>query len=140
MQDELAIQQVINSYSEGGSRGDWDQVASTFTPDGIWEVLVFSVKFEGRDAIRDAQASFAAPMDYLVQANSPGVITVNGDSATARSVVREHGKFAGKDEALEVLGHYDDKLIRTAEGWKFSHRIFELQGMHRIPLLPAEQK
>lgn len=137
MSDQVAIQQILNTYTEAASRGDFDTVVSTFTADGIWEILTFGAKFQGPQAIKEAQMGFAAPMDYLVQINAPGVITVDGDSATARSAIREGGKFKDKDEALEVLGHYADTLVRTADGWKFAHRVFELQGMHRFPLLPA---
>jgi ketosteroid isomerase-like protein len=137
MNDEYAIQQTINRYSVGASRGDWDQVVATFTPDGVWEVPVHSVKFEGREAIRGGLKHFAGPMDYIVQSNSPGVIEVRGDTATADSVIRECGKFTGQDAALEILGHYRDTLVRTAEGWRFTKRVFELQGMHTFPLAPA---
>jgi hypothetical protein len=62
---------------------------------------------------------------------------VEGDTATARSVIRECGKFSGRDEALEVLGLYADVLVRTADGWKFAERVFEIRGMHSFPLSPA---
>ena len=139
MSDIVAIQQLLNTYTEAASRGDFDTVVSTFTDDGIWEIAAFQAKFQGREAVKEAQMSFATPMDYLVQINAPGVIVVDGDTATARSAIREGGKFKDKDESLEVLGHYADKIVRTADGWKFAHRLFELQGMHRFPLLPAQQ-
>ncbi len=139
MNDLNAIQQTLNRYTEAGARGDFATVVSTFTEDGIWEILAFGAKFQGREAIEAAQRSFSDPMDYIVQINAPGVITITGDTATARSAIREGGKFKGKDEALEVLGHYADKLVKTKDGWLFAHRVFELQGMHRFPLLPADQ-
>jgi ketosteroid isomerase-like protein len=138
MSDIEAIQQLLNTYTEAASRGDFDTVISTFTEDGIWEILAFNARFEGAANVKAAQMGFAEPMDYLVQINAPGVIKVDGDTATARSAIREGGKFRGKDESLEVLGHYADKIVRTQDGWKFAHRVFELQGMHRFPLLPAE--
>jgi hypothetical protein len=61
---------------------------------------------------------------------------IKGDTATARSVIRECGKYAGRNEGLEVLGFYADKLLRTPDGWKFIHRVFELRGMHNFPLSP----
>jgi hypothetical protein len=82
---------------------------------------------------------FAGPMDYIVQLNAPALIKLDGNSATARSVIRECGKYAGRDVALEVLGFYADRLVRSPETWKFAHRIFELRGMHTFPLLPAAQ-
>jgi hypothetical protein len=75
-------------------------------------------------------------MDFIVQLNNPALIEIKGDTATARSVIRECGKYAGRNEALEVLGFYADKLLRTSDGWKFTHRVFELRGMHNFPLSP----
>ena len=57
---------------------------------------------------------------------------------SARSVVRESGKFAGRDEGIEAFGLYVDRLVRTAEGWRFAQRRFELKWLHRVPILPVE--
>lgn len=69
--------------------------------------------------------------------NSKALIKIDGDKATVRSVIRECGKFSGRNEGLEVLGLYADDLVRTANGWKFRRRCFELRGMHSFPLSPA---
>jgi ketosteroid isomerase-like protein len=135
--ERTAIQQTINRYSVGASGGDWDRVLSTYVPDGVWEIPHFAAKFAGHDAIRDALRHFTEPMEYIVQINAPALIDVHEDTATARSVIRECGKFTGQNEALEVLGFYADTLLRTPEGWKFTRRVFEVRGMHRFPLTPA---
>ena len=136
MSEEFSIQQTISRYSEGASRADWDQVLSTYLPEGVWEIASFGAKFQGHKAIQDALRQFSDPMDYIVQINGPALIQIDGDAATARSVIRHSGKYAGRKEGLEVLGFYADKLLRAADGWKFSHRIFELRGMHTFPLSP----
>ena len=64
--------------------------------------------------------TFLEPYTYFVQINAPAVINVDGDRANARSVIRECAKLKDKDEANEVLGFYNDELVRTPEGWKFS--------------------
>jgi ketosteroid isomerase-like protein len=136
MSDEFSIQQTINRYAEGASRADWAQVMSTFAPQGIWEIASLGAKFEGHKAIEEGLRQFSGPMDYILQINGPALIQVNGDTAAARSIIRECGKYAGRNEGLEVLGFYADKLVRTADGWKFAHRIFEVRGMHNFPLSP----
>lgn len=135
MTDLEAIQQVLNRYSDGCSRRDWDQVADTFMPDGIWEVPALGTFHQGWAAMHPAMAGFVAQMDYFVQLNAPAVIEVSGDSATARTTIRECGKFTGRDEALEVMGFYSDELVRTPHGWKFALRTFRGVGVHRFPLL-----
>jgi ketosteroid isomerase-like protein len=137
MSDIEAIQQLLNRYSEGASRRDWPQVMATFTEDGVWSVPVQGVELTGHAAIQPAMEGFVAQMDYFVQMNSAAVIEVAGNRATSRCVIRECGKFFGRDEALEVLGEYVDELTRTAEGWKFARRSFHSFGLQRFPLLPG---
>jgi ketosteroid isomerase-like protein len=137
MFDGLSIQQTLNRWSEGASRSDWDQVAATLMPDAVWEAPAVGMKCEGVAAVLTNLQAVVAPMSYSVQVNAPGVITVHGDRAVARSVIRESGKYADRDEALEILGFYCDALVRTAEGWKFSHRSFEVVAMRNFALLPS---
>lgn len=137
MHDEIAIQRTLNLYSEGCSKRDWEQVLGTFLSDGVWEVPQLGQRHEGHAAIRPAMAGFPEMFDYFVQINSPATIDVAGDRATARSMVRECGRFSGRHEALEVMGYYADELVRTAEGWKFARRTFSGAGMHRFALIPG---
>jgi ketosteroid isomerase-like protein len=135
MHDEIAIQQLLNRYSDGCSRHDWDQVEATFTPDGIWEVPAQGMLLQGWAAIQPAMSGFVAMFDFFVQINSSAIISVSGDTATVRSTIYETGKFAGRDEALSNLGYYHDELVRSAEGWKFLRRTNRGAGMYRFPLL-----
>jgi ketosteroid isomerase-like protein len=134
MHDEIAIQQTLNRYSEGASRGDWQQVMSTFTPDGIWEIPAMKARYQDHAVIQQVMSAFVGQMAYFVQINSPAIITVQGDQATARSIIRECGKFSDRDEALEVFGRYEDELVRTAQGWQFSRRVFHPLGRHMFAL------
>lgn len=139
MIDEIAIQQLINKYTEGASRADYEQVASVYAPDGVWHLPAFQMSFEGREAIKKGMADFLVAMDYLIQINAPAWIEVTGDTATARSTIREGAKFKGKDEAVEVLGFYNDELIRTPEGWLFKSRSFNMIAMNSTPLVLQPQ-
>ncbi len=134
MSDIVAIQQLLNAYTEAASRGDWTTVASCFTEDAIWETP--AGKIPGRAAAIAKMQELVGGFDYIVQMNAPGVITVTGDTATARSVIRECGKIKGQDMAMEFLAHYNDKIVRTADGWKFAHRVFVSQGMHSFAISP----
>lgn len=135
--DLIAIQQVINRCSEAASRADWATAGTTFADDGVWDTPVGCYK--GRDAALHGMSSTAALFDYIVQVNAPAVIHVDGDTATARSMIKESGKYKGKDEILEVLGLFADTLVRTADGWKFKYRLFKLLGMHSTPMLAADR-
>ena len=137
MRDEFEVQQLISRYHEAGNIRDWDAVVATFTPDALWDFPRSGRRFEGQAAIREALIAFTAPLEYVAQVNAPAVIAVSGDEATARSSIRESAKFAGRDEGLEAFGIYDDRLVRTAQGWRFTRRTFELGWLHRVPILTA---
>jgi hypothetical protein len=129
MDDRIAIQQLLNRYSVGSSRRNFDDVVSTYEPEGVWEIASWGQSFEGHAAIREGLFSLTAPTEYVVQQNSPAVITVDGDAASATSVICENGKQANNDGAFQALGYYVDELVRTAEGWRFKRRRFELVSM-----------
>jgi ketosteroid isomerase-like protein len=138
MRDEDGIQRTISQYSLSASRGDWERTVECYVDDGVWEIPHLGMRFEGRAAIREALAGFFGVMDYVVQMHAPAVIDIEGDRATARSLIRECGKSRGLDEAFEFFGTYVDSLVRTGEGWKFARRLFEGQGTHYFPLTRGE--
>lgn len=137
MTDEFAIQQILNIYSVNASLNKHEEMAATFAPDGIWEVPGIGLRCEGREAILQAAQGVTGAVDYLVQLNSPAIVEVDGDTATAQSVIRECGQYAGRQTALEVLGLYTDRLVRLPEGWRFAHRLFTVRGMHDFAITPA---
>ncbi|MFM6931291.1 MAG: nuclear transport factor 2 family protein, partial [Novosphingobium sp.] len=92
MSDIEAIQQLMNRYSDAATRRDWVQMAAVFTADGEWLVPEQGMAFCGPDAIVPPMAALLEGFDYFVQMNSAAVIEVDGDRATARSIVRESGK------------------------------------------------
>ncbi|MBW8754456.1 MAG: nuclear transport factor 2 family protein [Sphingomonadales bacterium] len=145
-EDHYAIQRTINLYAQRTGRGDWDPVLALFTRDGAWAVPHLGVRFTGHDELRAGLGAMSHGMDYVLQHNAPAVIEVDGDSATARSNIREAGKFAGRDEGFEFFGIYADRLVRSGAGsgdgtggvtWKFAERVFEHIGTHYFPLSPA---
>lgn len=132
MSDRDDIQDVITLYSIGCSKRDWGMVTGLFTEDGEWCAAGATLK--GRAALGAAMSGFLVKMAYFVQMNSPAVIRVDGDTATAESTIREMGKFIDRDEAFECLGWYADELVRTSEGWKFARKTFTTAGTHLVTL------
>jgi len=79
-----------------------------------------------------------AALDLLVQMNAPAVVILDGDKATARSYIRETGRPKGTtNEWVEIVGYYDDRLIRTPQGWRFAHRTFTTVASYRTTTKPA---
>ena len=132
MLDKVDIQETISRYHEGASTFDWDQIISTFLPDAVWEVPSLDVRAEGHAGIRETMSSLVATIDHLVQINAPAIIDVDGDRATARSLVRECATFRDGGPYLDVVGQFVDELARTAEGWRFARRTFTVFGTHVV--------
>jgi len=136
MSDEIAIQQTLNTYSYNATTGNLEAMVATFAPDGTWEVPGIGLVCTGYQEILAAAQGITGTIDYMVQMNSPAIIRVDGDTATANSIIRECGKYTGRDTCLEVLGVYDDELVRTADGWRFKRRRFTTRGMHDYNTAP----
>ena len=132
MIDKIEIQETISRYHESGSKADLDQLITTFLPDGIWEVPAFDLRCQGHDDIRAAMAAMTESIEYLTQINAPAIIAVDGDTATARSLVRECAKFRGRPGLMDVVGQFNDELQRTPDGWKFAHRTFTIIGTQML--------
>jgi hypothetical protein len=65
------------------------------------------------------------------------VITVSGDTATARSYLVGHHRVAGLGggEEMTLRAAYEDGLVRTAEGWRIratTLRVLSLVGNAEI--------
>jgi ketosteroid isomerase-like protein len=126
--DKVDIQETISRYHEAASTYDLDQLVATFVPNGIWEVPSMDLRAEGADALRQTMAALIEPIEYLVQINAPAIIEVEGDTASARSLVRECAQFRNGGVYMDVVGRFNDRLERTADGWRFSHRAFTIIG------------
>lgn len=132
MLDKIDIQETISRYHEGASTYDFDQIASTFLPDAVWEVPALEIRLEGRDVIRRRMPELVATIEYLVQINAPAIIEIDGDAASARSLIREFAKFRDNGMSMDVVGRFVDRLQRTPEGWKFAQRTFTVIGTQVI--------
>jgi len=128
--DEHDIQQTISRYHEGASTPDLEQLIATFLPDGTWEVPAFRFLCHGHDEMREVMAAVLAPIEYLVQVNAPAIIAVDGDVATARTLVRECAKYRDEPGLVDVVGQFVDELHRTPDGWRFARRTFTILGRH----------
>jgi ketosteroid isomerase-like protein len=130
--DKIEIQETISLYHEAGSKADLDQLMTTFLPDGTWEVPALHIVCHGHADIRQTMTALLEPIDYLVQINAPAIITVDGDKASARSIIRECAKFRDRDGLIDVVGQFCDELERTPDGWRFGHRTFSVLGTQML--------
>jgi uncharacterized protein (TIGR02246 family) len=120
--DVLAIQQLYAAYNIAADRGDGKAFAGCFAPDGAFDIVGMM-----RMDTFDALAEFA----QSIPANAPGSrhvaanILVEGDADLANGMAY----FMLLDTrsspvAVTMTGQYEDRLVRTEDGWRFAERRF----------------
>jgi hypothetical protein len=121
--DKAQIADVLIRYGTGIDFKDWALFRTCWT--GDVEVDYGEVgKYSGVDAITDLMTQLHEAMGPTYHRLSNFAITVEGDRATARSYVHAVLQAIPEDPAswVEALGHYDDELVRTQEGWRIARR------------------
>ncbi|MFK7898874.1 MAG: nuclear transport factor 2 family protein [Myxococcota bacterium] len=87
---------------------------------------------KGHDGIREYMQTGAAIMPFAFHHIANPLIEVDGDRATGKW----HAMLAvsAEDQAKLHVGVYDDRLIRTAEGWRFELLRFTLAATTDLPV------
>jgi hypothetical protein len=90
------------------------------------------VEFVGRgDPRRDRAA--AGQLGLLRADRPPGAVHLDGDTATGRTYVQEFGRSRDGESYLNYA-LYHDRYRRTADGWKFAERRYEIRYLDTTPL------
>jgi ketosteroid isomerase-like protein len=123
LRDEIEINRLLAAYSHAVMRLDAAASAAVYTEDGVLSA------FSGPDVIGRAKiermlGKVYAPLRFLSQNCGSVVIAIDGDSARASSSVSEFVQYKDKDPLSCCFGNYDDDLVRTPEGWRFTRRRF----------------
>ena len=136
-EDAHEIEKLKARYADavdGGWTGvtphDADAVLALFVENGVWDSGAFGGG-EGHAGIREYMATGAAIMPFAFHHISNPRIDVDGDRATARW----HAILAvtAEEKPLLHVGVYDDRMIRTAEGWRFELLRFTLAATTELP-------
>jgi ketosteroid isomerase-like protein len=132
--DRVEIEALRGEFTDAAMMLDYDRVASLFTPDGVLRMPVISVEMVGREEIRVRGPQVRALAEYLVQNTHPGMITLDGDTATGRAYIHELAR--GRDGSSHLsYAIYHDRYQRTEAGWKFSERVYEVRYYDTSPLM-----
>ena len=121
--DEHDIAKVLLRYATGIDRRDWELFRDCFTNDVVAEYEGLD-PWRGVDEITDSMITSHADMGHTMHRLSNLAITVDGDTATARSYVDAILMAADGQTGLNPRGFYDDELVRTPNGWRIARRRF----------------
>jgi ketosteroid isomerase-like protein len=121
--DRLAIRERIEAYGDAVFRHDAEAWIACWSDDGVWRLPGIDVagKAKIEAAWRQAMTAFAVAGFFAV----PGLISVDGDRATARVYTQEVlVDHAGA--VRRIVGAYDDILTKQSGVWLFVSRAYKI--------------
>jgi ketosteroid isomerase-like protein len=131
--DRVEIEALRGDFSDAVMMRDYDRAALLFTPDGALRMPNVPVELIGREQIRAWGERVPAFVDYLIQTTHPGIISLNGDTASGRAYLQELIRL--RDGTSEMnYAIYHDRYQRTDDGWKFTERVYEIRYLDHSPL------
>ncbi|OFJ51294.1 nuclear transport factor 2 family protein [Mycolicibacterium grossiae] len=128
--DTAEIGDVLTRYATGIDTKDW-ALFRTCWADEIDVDYAEVGTFTDPDAFTDLMAQLHGSMGPTYHRLSNIVVDVVGDRATARCYVHAVLLLTpdDRDNWIDVVGHYEDVLVRTADGWRISARSTHMARM-----------
>ncbi len=117
-----AIEDLVHRYSDAVVHADRVQWSATWADDAVWD-LGKGRRVEGRQAIGDQWASAMTRFEAVVQTVMNGSVDLDDKAGvgTGRWYIHEVMHRSGGKRSL-MVGHYDDRYVRTDDGWRFAAR------------------
>ncbi|MDF3881853.1 nuclear transport factor 2 family protein [Cupriavidus basilensis] len=116
--DELEITQLRGRYCDLLDSQQWGPFVELFTEDGVFEGID---RAAGREEIsRFFSEDVPAMAEGFWHFCTNGTVSIEGDQATGRISMLYLSVSGGK--SYVSAGHYDDEMVRTVQGWRFSSR------------------
>lgn len=123
--DRLAIREVIERFSDAVTHRSWSDLATAFHADAVWKVgAPMNLELQTRDGIVAGLSAGIGRMDFLAQMTHSMVISIDGDKATARTIIHEVGRTSSQKSGICLIGSYNDILSRRDGRWAFDRREF----------------
>lgn len=133
--DRIAIDDLLTRYATAVDTRNWDLYATCFTPDAFIDYTAAGgIKGklpEVKQWLAEVMPLFSMSQHVVVNR----AVVVNGDTATSRACFyNPMGMSDGKGGMTLFFegGYYNDKLVRTPEGWRIAERIEETSYSTRL--------
>jgi 3-phenylpropionate/cinnamic acid dioxygenase small subunit len=122
MSDHQQIIDLTIAYCWAIDDRRFDDLRDVFVPNGVADYA--GTEHVGIDAIISRCSSALSPLDASQHMVNTHQVAVDGDNATSRCYVHaQHVRRAAPGGANYIVaGVYDDRLVRTADGWRIAHR------------------
>ena len=124
--DKQHIQELQNRYSCSIDSGQYDNLDAMFTPDATYHFVTGST--DNVESLKSTICDTLSPLTTSQHINGNQWAGIDGDLAKAGCYFAVHMYKEGlaNGEHFEMGGRYDDELVRTSEGWRFSKRAITI--------------
>ena len=120
--DRLEIDALITAYAVSVDARDWDALRALFADDAVLDYSALDGPRAGVDEavawVAEGLSGFPASQHLCVNRE----IHVLGDQARARCALF-NPLVDGAGRVHYVGGRYDDRFVRTTDGWRFRQRV-----------------
>jgi ketosteroid isomerase-like protein len=131
--DRVEIEALRGEFTDAAMMRDRARLAALFTPDGVLRMPNVPVELVGREEIRTGGERLQSQWDFFVQNSHPGTVRIDGDTATGRTYMQEVARLLDGRSGLN-FAIYHDTYRRTAQGWRFAERVYEVRYVDTTPL------
>ena len=131
--DRVAIMDVLARYTAALDTQNWDMLDDVFTPDAAIDYTTSGGEKGNYPEIKQWLAKVLSTFPMTQHLIGMPAIWLDGDTATSRTDVynpmaMEHN---GKRNLFYVGAVYEDRLVRTDQGWRISQR-YERQAFSTL--------
>lgn len=126
---EQACTKLIITYASLLDAGQWDDVAALYTDDGrMSRPTAPDAYTEGRDAILASFKARPPRASRHICANIRVELVADGQARATSQILLftgdagEPGTLAQQSALPPMVGTYADKMVLTADGWRFAER------------------
>jgi ketosteroid isomerase-like protein len=131
--NRVEIEALRGEFTDAAMMDDYDRVSQLFTPDGVVRMPDANVELVGWDQLRAFGRRRDEMVEYFIQNTHPGVIRLDGDTATGRAYLSELIRMRDGTSHLNYA-IYHDRYRRTPDGWRFTERVYEIRYLDTTPL------
>ena len=124
--DEASIRNLIARFADSATRADYSMFRSVWAEDAEFVIgqAPHGQRAVGADNIVALLRRLWAGKDFFVQFALPGVIEIDGDEASTRTLCHEAARGPGETCYRNYCAGFD-RLRRAGNGWVFTSRSFQ---------------
>jgi ketosteroid isomerase-like protein len=131
--DRVEVEALRGEFTDAAMMRDYGRLAGLFTADGVLRIPDASIELAGQAEIRAWGERVPTVVELFVQTTHPGVIRLDGDTASGRAYMSELIRLRDGSSHLNYA-IYHDRYRRTPDGWRFAERVYEIRYLDTTAL------